>query len=75
MEAHSPRTRLPLRARSVSTQPCQFVPVLPSVGRPEQRRILDPRINRIGIAQTRLQMPHPLELPGMLRPVIKLMRG
>src|SRR5579862_1150193 len=72
MQTHSARARLPLRPRSVPPQSRKLLPCLPAIRRTKQRRILHARVHRIRIAQRRLQVPHPLELPRVLRPVIKL---
>src|SRR5207244_6184658 len=46
-----------------------------AVGRAEDGGVFHAGVNRVGIGKRRLQMPHPLELPGMLRAVVPLMRG
>src|SRR5215470_11227853 len=51
------------------------MPALPAVGSAENRRVFHASINRVRICDRRLQVPHSLELPGMLRPVIPLMRS
>src|SRR6185437_3164088 len=58
----------------MSAQAREFLPTLAPIGRAEKRRIFNPRINRVGIAERGLDMPHPLELPWMLRAVVPLMR-
>ena len=49
--------------------------VLPAVGGAEQRGVFHPGVDRVGIGQRRLQMPDPLELPGMRRAVVPLVRA
>ena len=61
---------VPLRV----AQAGQLVPGLAAVGRAEQRGILDAGVDGVGIGQRRLQMPDALELPGMLRAVVTLVR-
>src|SRR5208337_205609 len=75
MQAHSTGTGLPFGACLVAAQSGEFMPGQPAVGRTEQGGIFDSRIDRVGIGERRLKMPDPLELPGMLRPVVELMRG
>ena len=74
MQAHSPRLRLPVRPRPMLPQPRKLRPRLAPVPRPKKRRIFHPRINHIRIKSRRFQMPNPLELPRMRRPVVPLVR-
>src|SRR5580704_7138 len=73
MQAHAARARLPLGAGAVPAQPGKLLPVLAAIGRAEDGSIFYARIHSIGIGERGLQVPHPLELPGMLRAVVKLM--
>src|ERR1043166_4880169 len=57
MQAHSASARLPLRTGSMAAQSGEFFPGFSAVRRTEERRILNARINRIGIGQGWLQMP------------------
>ncbi len=75
VQTHAARARLPLGAGAVSAQPGEFLPVLAAVGRAEDGGVFHAGVNRVGIGERRLQVPHPLELPGMLRAVVPLMRG
>ncbi len=75
VQAHAARARLPLGAGAVAAQPGEFLPVLPAVGRAENRGVFHAGVNRVGIGERRLDMPYPLEFPRMLRAVIPLMRG
>ena len=59
----------------MTAQAGQFLPGMAAIRRPKERRVLNARVNRLGIGERRLQMPHPLELPRMLCAVIPLMRG
>ena len=59
---------------AVAAQSGQLLPVLSAIRRPEKRRVFHARIDRVRIGQRRLQMPHALELPRMLRAVVPLMR-
>ncbi len=60
--------------RAVRAKPGQLFPVLPAVGRAKERGVFDTGIDRIGVGERRFEMPDPLELPGMRRPVVPLMR-
>ncbi len=75
VQAHAACARLPLGAGAVSAEGGEFAPVLAAVGRTEDSSVFDAGVNRVGIGERRLQMPHPLELPGMLRAVVPLVRG
>src|SRR5678810_865770 len=59
--------------RAVATQSWKLRPVLPAVGRLEDRGIFDPGVHMVGIRQRRLEMPDALELPWMRCPVVPLM--
>ena len=48
---------------------------LPAVGRAEQGGVLHPGVDRVRIGQRRLEMPDALELPGMRRAVVPLVRA
>ena len=74
MEAHPAGARLPLRPLA-RPQARQFLPRLPAVARAEDGRVLDAGVDLIRIGERRLQMPDPLELPRMRRPVVPLMRA
>src|SRR3954447_16767523 len=50
-----------------------LLPRLAAVAAAEERGILDAGVDGVRVSQRGLQMPHPLELPGMRRPVIPLM--
>ncbi len=75
MQAHSTRTRLPLRAGLVIPQAGQFLPVLPAVDGAEQRCVLYAGVNRIGVVQRRFEVPDPGELPRVWRAVVPLVRA
>ena len=55
--------------------PGQFLPVLPAVGRREHGGVLDAGIDRVGIRQRRLEVPHALEFPRVRRAVVPLVRA
>ena len=48
---------------------------LAAVGRAEQGGVFDAGVDRVRIGQRRFEMPDALELPGMLRAVVPLVRG
>src|ERR1700738_3103160 len=59
----------------MTAQTRKFLPRLAAILRAEQSGIFHSSVDRVRIAKRRLKVPHPLELPRMLRPVIKLVRG
>ena len=75
MQAHASRARLPFGASAVTAKPGKFVPILSAVGGAEKRGVFDARINGLRIGKGGLDVPDSLELPGMLRAVVPLMRG
>ena len=75
VEAQTAGARLPGRPRGVPAQRRELLPRTPAVRRPEQRRVLHPRVHRIGIGPVRLQVPDAGELPGMRRAVVPLVRA
>src|SRR5207244_11121048 len=75
VQTHAARARLPLGTSAVAAQAWEFLPVLAAVGRAEDGGSFPAGVRRVGIGERRLQMPHALELPRMLRAVIPLMRG
>jgi hypothetical protein len=74
VEAHPARAGLPHGRRLVRPEPGQLVPGLAGVGRPEQRRILDARVDGVRLGQRRLEVPDPGERPGPRRAVVPQMR-
>src|SRR5262249_52776263 len=75
VQAHPARPWLPLRPRFVAAQPGELLPALPAVAGAEDRGVLDPGIHGVGIGERRFEMPDALELPGVLRAVVPLVRG
>src|SRR5438093_6856051 len=75
MEAHPTGAGLPLGSGAVAAQTGQLLPRLAAVTRPEQRRVFDPGVHGVRIGERRLEVPDALELPGMLRAVVELVRG
>ena len=75
VQAHAARARLPVRTGAVAAQPGEFLPGLAAVGRAEQGGVFHSGVDRVRIGQRRLQMPDALELPGMRRAVVPLVRG
>src|SRR5208337_219127 len=75
VQAHASGAGLPLRAGAMAAQAGKFVPVLAAIGRAKQRSVFDSGVDGVGIGERWLEMPDALELPGMLRAVIKLVRG
>src|SRR5262249_3778411 len=62
--------RLPRRGRVVAAQTGKLLPRLAAVGRAEERRVLNPGVDRIRIGRGRLEMPHARELPRSWRAVV-----
>ena len=75
VQAHPAGARLPVWPGAVAAQPGEFLPGLPAVGRAEQGGVFDPGVDRVRIGQRRFEMPDPLELPGMRRAVVPLVRA
>ena len=75
MQAHAAGAGLPLRAGAVAAQAGELLPGLPAVGGAEQRGVFDSGVDRVRIGERRLEMPDALELPGMRRAVVPLVRG
>src|SRR5580698_10709319 len=75
MQTHTARTRLPFGTSTMATQAGKFLPTFAAVGRAENGGVLHASVNRAGIFERWLQVPHPLELPRMLCAVVKLMGG
>ena len=75
VQAHPAGAGLPGRRRSVGPEPRQLVPCLAAVGGAEERGVLHSRVDRVGIARRRLEMPDARELPRMWRPVVPEMRA
>src|SRR6266568_1144423 len=75
VEAHAAGPRLPLRPGAVAAQPGELLPRLPAVVRAKQPGVFHPGVDRVRIGEGRLEMPDALELPGMLRAVVPLVRG
>ena len=75
MQAHAACPRLPFGAGAVAAQAGKFFPILAAVGRAEDGGVFHAGVDRIGILERRLQMPHALEFPRTLSSVIPLMRG
>ena len=75
VQAHPTGARLPARSRAVAAQPGKLLPRLPAVGRAEQGGVFDPGVDRVRIGQRRFEMPDALELPGVRRAVVPLVRA
>ena len=75
VQAHPAGARLPGGARAVAAQPGKLLPRLPAVGRAEQGGVFHPGVDRVRIGQRRFEMPDALELPGVRRAVVPLVRA
>src|ERR1035437_10793140 len=75
VQTHAACARLPLRAGAVAAQSGEFLPVLAAIGRAEQGGVFDSSVDRVGIGERRLQMPHAFKFPGTLGAVVPLMSG
>src|SRR5205807_9758792 len=74
VKTHTARAGLPLRPGSVATQPGKFAPRLAAIFGFEECSILHTGKTGVRFRQGRLKVPDALELPRMLRAIIKLMR-
>ena len=72
VETHPSGTRRPVRPRAVFTEPRDLLPRPAAVLAAEEGGVLDAGVDRIRIVERRLEVPHPLELPGMRGPVVPL---
>ena len=59
----------------MAAQSGKLLPGLPAVGRAEQGGVFDAGVDRVRIGQRRLEMPDALELPGVRRAVVPLVRA
>ena len=75
VQAHAARAGLPVGAGAVAAQAGELLPGFAAVGGAEQRRVFHARVDRVGVGERGLKMPHALELPRMLRAVVPLVRG
>ena len=58
-----------------SRSPASSLPALAAVGRAEQRRVLDARVNGVALGRRRLQVPDAGELPRVRGAVVPLVRA
>ena len=75
VQAHAAGARLPARPGIVAAQAGQLLPGLAAVGGAEQGGVLDAGVDRVRVGQRRLEVPDALELPGMRRAVVPLVRA
>jgi hypothetical protein len=57
----------------VTPETGELLPGLSSIGRTEERGVLDSGVHGVGIVQRGFEMPDALELPGMGRAIVPLM--
>ena len=74
VQAHAAGAGLPFGAGAVAAQAGQLVPGLAAVGGAEQGGVFHAGVDRVRIGQRRLEVPDALELPGVLRAVVPLVR-
>src|SRR5439155_22915276 len=74
VQPEAARAGRPLGAGAVPAQAGKLLPILPAIGRAEQRRVFHAGIDGVPVAQRRLEMPDALELPRVRRAVVPLMR-
>src|SRR5690606_12800708 len=72
VKAEAARPGLPQGGRRVRAQAVEFLPGGAAVGAPEERRVLAAGVDRVGIVERGLEVPDPLELPGVRRAVVPL---
>ena len=53
-------------------RPGELVPFLAAIDGSEKGSVLDAGVDRVGVGQGRLEMPDPVEFPGVRRPVVPL---
>src|SRR6266498_5626320 len=70
MQAHPAGAWLPSGPRPVDAQTGKLFPRLPTVRRAEQRRVFNPGVDSVRIAQRRFEMPDAIELPGVRHAVV-----
>src|SRR6267143_1580833 len=75
VETHPAGPRLPFGSRAVAAQTGELLPRRTPVARAKQRGVFHPGIHGVRIGERRLEVPDALELPGMLRAVVPLVRG
>src|SRR2546430_10634818 len=75
VEAHPAGARLPFGSGAVAAQTGELLPRRAAVARAKQGGVLHAGISGVRIAGGRLEVPDALELPGMLRAVVPLVRG
>src|SRR5256885_3535923 len=73
VKTHTARAGLPLRPGSVAAQSRKFAPRLAAIFGFEERGIFHTGKNRVRFRQGWLKVPDALELPRVLRAIIKLM--
>src|SRR5690242_19309263 len=59
----------------MTTQTGELAPILAAVGGAEHRGVFDAGVHHVRIIERRLEMPHPLDLPGIRTVVVPLMRA
>jgi len=74
VQAHASRAGLP-KAAFGTAQAGKLRPRFAAVGRLEESGVFHSGIDGVRVGQRRFQMPDPLELPGMLRAVVPLVRA
>ncbi len=74
MQAHAAGAGLPVGAGGVAAEPCELMPGLSAIRGAEECGILDAGVHRVGVGQGWLKVPDTLELPGVLRAVVPLVR-
>ena len=75
VQAHPAGARLPGGRRAVAAQSGELLPRLAAVGRAEQGGVFHPGVDGVRIGQRRFEMPDALELPGVRRAVVPLVRA
>ena len=75
VQAHAAGAGLPVGAGAVAAQSGEFLPGLAAVGGAEEGGVFDAGVDGVGIGERRLEMPDALELPGVRRAVVPLVRA
>jgi hypothetical protein len=75
VQAHPAGPGRPGGPRAVAAQSRNLMPVLAAIGATEQRGVFNTGVNSIRIGERRFEMPDALELPGVGRAIVPLVRG
>src|SRR5207245_6936084 len=75
VQTHPTGAWLPAGPRAVAPQSRELSPCLPAVSRAKYGSVFNPGVDRVRIGERRFQMPDSLELPGVRRAIVPLVRA